>query len=164
MPIYPAGTSQQGSISGVDAGGEPFSTSLFLPVITAANEVAQAALWDTLLGAWDALFLGARTRDRYTDTTSYAVARPTNGATRELSLKIIARDGTTGQTVNYYFPTVDPALIAYVPNLGARDIVDVSTAEVDAFIDALNAMPLKNPYNYANNMAVAGVQVVRGLR
>jgi len=164
MPIYPAGTSQQGSISGVDAGGEPFSTSLFLPVITAANEVAQAALWDTLLGAWDDLFLGARTRDRYTDTTTYAVARPANGATRELSLKIVARDGTTGQTVNYYFPTVDPALITYVPDLGARDVVDVSTAEVDAFIDALNAMPLKNPYNYANNMAVAGVQVVRGLR
>jgi len=164
MPLYPAGTSQQGSISGIDAGGEPFSTSLFLPVITAANEVAQAALWDTLLEKWDALFLGARTRDRYTDTTTYAVGRPTNGAAREISLKIIARDNTTGQTVNYYFPTLNIALISYIPDLGARDVVDVTTTEVDEFIDALTAMPLKNPFNYANNMVVAGVQVVKGAR
>jgi len=164
MPIYPAGTSQKGSISGIDAGGEPFSTSIFLPVITAANEVAQAALWDTVLAKWDDLFLGARTRDAYNDITTYAVGRPANGATRELSLKIIARDGTTGQTVNYYFPTVNPSLIEYIPDLGARDVVDVTTAAVDAFIDALTAMPLKNPWAYGNNMVVAGVQVVRGLR
>jgi len=162
MPLIPAGTTQPARISGIDAGGEPFSTKLFLAVITAGNAVAQAALWATFLSAWDALFLGARTSDLYGDETTYAVARPTNGAARELSLKIVARDPSTGQTWNYYFPTVNPALIEYIPDYGARDIVDVSTPEVDAFIDALTAMPMKNPLNYANNMVVAGVTVQRG--
>jgi len=162
MPLYPAGTSQKGSISCIDAGGEKASVSFFLPVITAANEVAQAAAWTTVLDAWDALFLGARYRDVYNDITTYAVSRPTNGAAREISLKLIARDNTTGQTVNYYCPTLNIALITYLPNLGAKDVVDVSTAEVDAFIDALNAMPPKNPWVYANNMVIAGAQVVRG--
>jgi len=162
MTAIPAGTSQGAGISGIDAGGEPFSTKIFAAVITAGNAAAQTTAWDAVLAAWDDLFLGARTKDYYVDDTTYAVARPTNGAARELSLKIVARDTTTGQTWDYYFPTVNPALIAYVPDYGARDVVDVSTPEVDAFIDALNALPMKNPYNYANNMVVAGVSVVRG--
>lgn len=162
MPLYPAGTTQKASMSGIDAGGEPWSASFFAPVITAANEVAQAALWATVLDTWDDLFLGARTKDTYNDTTTYAVGRPTNGAAREISLKLILRDNTTGQTMNAYFPTLDISLITYIPDLGARDVVDVTTPQVDAFIDAINAMPPKNPWNYANNMVVAGVQVVRG--
>lgn len=162
MSALPAGTSQGAGISGIDAGGEPFSTKIFAAVITAANATAQATAWDAVLAAWDDLFLGARTKDYYVDDTTYAVARPTNGAAREVALKIVARDSTTGQTWDYYFPTVDLALISYIPDYGARDVVDVSTTEVDAFIDALNALPMKNPYNYANNMVVAGVSVVRG--
>jgi len=162
VTAIPAGTSQGAGISGIDAGGEPFSTKIFAAVITAGNAAAQTTAWDAVLAAWDDLFLGARTKDYYVDDTTYAVARPTNGAARELSLKIVARDTTTGQTWDYYFPTVNPALISYIPDYGAKDVVDVSTAEVDAFIDALNALPMKNPYNYANNMVVAGVSVVRG--
>jgi len=162
MTALPAGTSQGAGISGLDAGGEPFSTKIFAAVITAANATAQGTAWDAVLAAWDALFLGARTKDYYVDDTTYAVARPTNGAAREIALKIVARDTTTGQTWDYYFPTVDLTKITYIPDYGARDVVDVSTAEVDAFIDALNALPMKNPYNYANNMVVAGVSVVRG--
>lgn len=162
MSALPAGTSQGAGISGIDAGGDPFSTKIFAAVITAANAVAQAAAWDVVLGAWAALFLGARTKDYYVDDTTYAVARPTNGAAREIALKIVARDGTTGQTWDYYFPTVNPALISYIADYGARDVVDVTTDEVAAFISALNALPMKNPYNYANNMTVAGVTVTRG--
>jgi len=162
MPLYPAGTKQAAGISGVDAGGEPFSTKIFAAVITAGNAAAQTTAWDAVLTAWDALFLGARTKDYYVDDTDYAVARPTNGAAREVALKTIVRDATTGQTLNYYWPTLDLSLITYVPDYGARDVVDVSTPEVDAFIDALNGLPMKNPYNYANNMVVAGVSVVRG--
>jgi len=164
MPLYPVGTVQKGSIGAIDAGGEKASVSFWLPVITAGNEVAQAALWATLLDAWDALFLGARYRDVYNDTTTYAVGRPSNGAAREISLKIIARDGTTGQTVDYYCPTLNIALISYDQDFGAKDVVDMTTTELAAFIDALNAMPLKNPFNYANNMSVVGVQVVKGQR
>lgn len=164
MGLYPAGTSQRGSITAIDAGGEKGSISpaFFLPVITAANEVAQAAAWATVLTKWDALFLGARSRDEYNDITTYAVVRPTNGAAREISLKLIARDATTGQTVDYYCPTVDLTKISYDANYGAKDVVDLTTTEVDEFISALNAMPLKNPFNYANNMTIVGAQVVRG--
>lgn len=164
MPLYPAGTSQKGSIGSIDAGGEKSSVSFWLPVITAANEVAQAAAWGDVLTAWDALFLGARYRDVYNDVTTYAVVRPENGAAREISLKLIARDATTGQTVDYYCPTVDISLIAYDPNYGAKDVVDLTTTELAAFIDALEAMPLKNPFNYANNMTIVGAQVVKGQR
>jgi hypothetical protein len=160
--LYPAGTTQKGSIGALDAGGEKASVAFWLPVITAANEVAQAAAWGTVLSTWDALFLGERYRDVYNDTTTYAVVRPTNGAAREISLKLIARDATTGQTVDYYCPTLDISLISYDPNYGAKDVVDLTTTELAAFIDALEAMPLKNPFNYANNMTIVGAQVVKG--
>lgn len=162
MSVYPAGTFQKGSISVIDAGGEKASTSMFLPVITSANEVAQATAWAAVLTAHHALFLGNRYRDSYNDTTTYPVGRPGDGAARELSLKLIARDSATGQTINYYFPTIDPSLITYVNNYGAKDVVDLTTPEVAAFVTALDAMPLKNPWNYANNMAIVGAQIVRG--
>jgi len=162
MPLYPAGTSQKGSIGAIDAGGEKASVSFWLPVITAANEVAQAAAWATVLSAWDDLFLGTRYRDVYNDITTYAASRPTNGAAREISLKLIARDATTGQTVDYYCPTLDISLISYDPNYGAKDVVDLTTTELAAFIAALEAMPLKNPFNYTNNMSIVGAQVVKG--
>jgi hypothetical protein len=162
--LYPAGTTQKGSIGALDAGGEKGSVAFWLPVITAANEVAQAAAWGTVLTKWDALFLGARYRDQYNDTTTYAVARPTNGAAKEVSLKLISRDATTGQTVDYYCPTIDISKISYDPNYGAKDVVDLTTTELSEFIAALEAMPLKNPFNYANNMTIVGAQVVRGQR
>ncbi len=162
MGLIPAGTSQKGSIGAIDAGGEKASVAFWLPVITAANEVAQAAAWATVLSTWDDLFLGNRYRDVYNDTTTYAVGRPTNGAAREISLKLISRDSGTGQTWDYYCPTLDLTLITYDPNYGAKDVVDLTTTEVAAFIAALNAMPLKNPFNYANNMTIVGAQVVRG--
>lgn len=162
MGAFPAGTTQKGSIGALDAGGEKGSVSFWLPVITAANEVAQAAAWATVLTAWDALFLGARYQDVYNDKTTYAVVRPTNGAAREISLKLIVRDATTGQTWDYYCPTLDQTLISYDPNYGAKDVVDLTTTELAAFIAALEAMPLKNPYSYANSMVVIGAQVVRG--
>jgi len=164
MSLYPAGTTQKGSIGAIDAGGEKASVAFWLPVITAGNEVAQAAAWATVLSTWDALFLGARYRDQYNDTTTYAASRPTNGAAREISLKLIARDTTTGQTVNYYCPTLDISLIEYDPNYGAKDVVDLTTTELAAFIAALEAMPLKNPFNYADNMTIVGAQVVKGQR
>jgi hypothetical protein len=164
MPQLPAGTRQHGSISYLDAGGERGSVAFWLPVITSANEVAQSAAWATLLGAVDALTLGARVRDSYVDTTTYAVARPTNGAAREIALQLISRDASTGQTWNYNIPTLDISLIEYDPNYGARDVVLLTTALVDSLLDALAAMPLKNPYNYANNMTVVGARVVRGLK
>lgn len=165
MPTYPAGTRQSGSISYLDAGGERGSFHGWFPVITAANEAAQSTAWGAVLTAADALALGARVKDKYVDETTYAVARPTNGAARELALKIIYRDATTGQTWDSLLPTLDPAAVTYISNYGAKDVVDIADgALVEAFVDALNAMPPKNPYDYANNGVVVGAQVVRGLK
>lgn len=165
MPTYPAGTRQGGSISYLDAGGERGSFHGWFPVITAANEAAQSTAWAAVLSAADALTLGARVKDKYVDETTYAAARPTNGAARELALKIIYRDATTGQTWDSLLPTLDPAAVTYVTNYGAKDVVDIADEGlVEALVDALNAMPPKNPYNYANNGVVVGAQVVRGLK
>jgi len=165
MPVLAAGTRQLASVSYLDAGGERGPVKgLYLPVITAANEAAQSTAWGTLLGAMDAITLGARVRDAYVDQTTYAVLRPTNGAAREIALKLIARDATTGQTWDIVIPTLDISLIEYDPNYGAKDVVDITTTEVAALIDALEAMPLKNPYNYANNGTIVGASVIRGLK
>lgn len=165
MPSLPAGTRQSGSISYLDAGNERGSVAFWLPVITSANEAAQSAAWATLLSAVDAITLGARVRDSYVDETTYAAAVPTNGAARELSLQIIARDASTGQTVRYNIPTLSPQLVTYISNYGAKDAVVLDDgAYVEAIKDALDAMPLKNPYNYSNNMTVVGARVVRGLK
>ena len=114
--------------------------------------------------ALDAITLGVRVRDSYVDDTTYAAVRPTNGAAREIGLKVIFRDATTGQTWQSVIPTLDISLIEYDPNYGARDVVDITTTEVAALITALDAMPVKNPYNYANNGVVTGMQVVRGFK
>lgn len=164
MAGFPAGTTQRGSISALDAGGERGSVSFYLTLLTTGNIVAQTTKWATLMTAWDALFLGARYRDSYADVTTYPVARPTNGAAREIALKLIARDATTGQTINYYLPTLDISLIEYDPNYGAKDVVDLSTTELAAFIAALEDLGLKNPYVYANAMTIVGAQVVRGFK
>lgn len=159
---YPAGTKQKGIISVIDAGGEKASVSFFLTILNAANAAAQSTKWDTLMTKYDALFLGTRYSDTYLDKTTYAAARPTNGAAREVSLKLIARDATTGQTVNYYCPAVDLSLIEYIPNYGAKDVVDLTTTELAEFITALEDLGLKDPYAYANAMTIVGAQVVKG--
>lgn len=164
MGVFPAGTRQAGSVSYLDAGGERASFHSWFPVINAANEAAQTAAWATLIAALDALALGNRVRDSYVDQTYYVANRPTNGAAREIALRIIFRDATTGQTWDAYLPTLDISLIEYDPNYGAKDVVDLTTTEVAALITALDAMPPKNPYNYANNGAVIGMQVVRGFK
>lgn len=164
MPILAAGTRQAGSIGYIDAGGEKASCHIWLPVITAANEAAQSTAWATLLTAADALALGSRYRDAYVDETTYAVLRPANGAAREIALKLIARDAATGQTWDIRLPTLDISLIEYDQNAAAKDVVIMTTTEVAAFIDALEAMPLKNPYNYANNGTIYAASVVRGFK
>ena len=164
MGAYPAGTRAKASASYIDAGGERGSFSMFAPVITAANEVAQSAAWGDVLTALDALALGNRVKDSYVDETTYAAGRPTNGAAREVALKVIYRSAATGQTWESYVPTLDIALVDYDPNYGAKDVVLLTTTEVAALITALNAMPPKNPYDatYADNGVVVGAQVVRG--
>lgn len=164
MPVFPAGTRAAGSISYLDAGGERGSFHVWLPVIDAANHDAQVTHWGAVLTAADALTLGARVRDVYDNDSTYAVARPTNGAAREIGIKFIFRDATSGQTWDSTLPTLDPSTITYDPNYGAKDVVLLTGTAVAAMVAALNAMPVKNPYDptYAANGVVVGAQVVRG--
>jgi len=161
----PAGTYQIASASFLDAGGEiGHTTNLYGKVITAANEVAQAAAWADLLGKMDALALGARKSDRYNDKTTYAVARPTNGAAREVALQAIFRDTVNGQVWRgIVVPTLDISQIVYLDNAGAKDAVDTSTpTAVTDLITSLEAFPIVNPYAQANTVVVDGLVVVRG--
>lgn len=166
MPIYPPGTRAKASISYLDAGGERGPFSMFAPVITEANLDDQATAWAAVLTAADALTLGNRVKDTYIDETSYVTTRPTNGAAREIALKIIFRSAATGQTWSSLLPTLDVSTITYDPNYGAKDVVLLSGTAVAALVTALNAMPPKNPYDatYADNGVVAGAQVVRGFK
>lgn len=166
MPVYPAGTRQKAMISYIDAGGEFGTFSMFAPVIDADNLDDQATAWANVLTAADALTEGNRRRDNYIDDTYYPVARPTNGAAREIALKVIFRSAATGQTWESLLPTLDTSLISYDPNYGAKDVVLLSTTAVAALVTALNAMPPKNPYDatYADNGVVVGAQVVRGFK
>jgi len=157
----PIGTYQLASASYLDAGDELGNMKTYGKVITAANEVAQAAAWATLLGAIDDLSLGVRKRDTYNDKTTYDAVAPTNGAARELCLKVRFHDVTNGQQwLDTIVPCLNNALIEYVP--GGKDIVDLTTTEVAALITALEAFPVVNPYAQANAVEVLAVYAVRG--
>jgi len=157
----PAGTYQIASASYLDAGDELGNSKVYGKVITAANEVAQAAAWATLLGTMDDLSLGNRKRDTYNDKTTYDVVAPTNGAAREIALRAKFHDTVNGQTwLDTVVPCLDISLISYVP--GGKDVVDQTTTEVAALITALEAFPVVNPYAQANAVEVLALYVVRG--
>lgn len=157
----PIGTYQIASASYLDAGNEIGNASFYGKVVTAGNEAAQAATWATLLGAMDALSLGARKRDTYNDKTTYDVVPPTNGAARELALRVRFHDTTNGQQwLSTVVPCLDNTLVTYLP--GGADIIDLTTTEVAALITALDAFPVVNPYAQANTVEVLAVYAVRG--
>ena len=164
MPVLPAGTYQPASASYLDDGGERGSIHFYGKVCTTGNIVAQAAAWAAVLDALDALALGARIRDSYNDESIYAVNKPGNGAAREVSLQIWFKDGTTGQTWSANLPTLNLPLIEYVDNISARDAVDVTTTELVALTDALEAFPVVNPMAQGNAVTVAGYKVIRGMK
>jgi len=139
---------------------------MFVPVIDAANLEDQAGFWAAFLTQADNMTLGNRRNDKYIDDTYYVVTRPTNGAAREIALKIIFRSAATGQTWNSYLPTLDITKVTYIQNYGAKDIVNMAGTDVAAFVTAINALTPKNPYDptYADNGVVADVQVVRGFK
>lgn len=157
----PVGTFQTASASYLDAGDELGQMSIFGKVITAGNEVAQAAAWATLLGAIDDLSLGNRKRDTYNDKTTYDVVAPTNGAAREIALQVRLHDTVNGQQwLSRVVPCLNLSLISYIT--GGKDVVDLTTTEVAALITALEAFPVVNPYAQANAVEVLAMYVVRG--
>lgn len=157
----PVGTYNVASASYIDAGDELGNMKVFGKVVTAANEVAQAAAWATLLSAIDDLSLGARKRDTYNDKTTYDAVAPANGAAREIALRAKFHDTVNGQIwLDTVVPCLNIGLIEYIP--GGKDVVDQTTTEVAALITALEAFPVVNPYAQANAVEVLALYVVRG--
>lgn len=163
MASLPAGSYQPFSAAYKDAGGENGNVSGYGKLISAANHDAQVTAWAAALAAIDALSLGARVVDRYDDETRYNVARPTNGAAREIALNATFKDATTGQQwTATVVPCLDISLITYVDNVNAKDAVDPSTTEVAALTAALEAFPVVNPEHPTNVVNIIGYRVVRG--
>lgn len=156
----PVGTYQTASASYLDAGNEFGNMKIFGKVITAANEVAQAAAWAAVLDAVDDLSLGVRKRDTYNDKTTYLGTRPTNGAAREVCLKARFYDTVNGQEwLDTIVPCLNIALIDYLPG---TDVVDMTTTEVAALVTALAAFPVVNPYAQANTVTILNMYTTRG--
>jgi len=159
MPL-PAGAYQPFEVSYIDAGGETGRMQGYAKLISAANFDAQESLWAALLAAVDAVTLGARQKDRYNDESIYSVARPTNGAARELKLLVQMVDDVTGQRFNFTIPTLDPTIPSYVQNISARDAVVTTTpSTITDLITAVEAFVV-NPRAPGNAVTVIGLKVV----
>lgn len=159
----PVGTYQVASAAYLDAGNELGNSKIFGKVVTATNEVAQAAAWAVVLAAMDAVSLGVRKRDTYNDKTTYLGTRPTNGAAREVALQARFYDTVNGQEwVDTIVPCVDLSKITFLPG---TDLVNMADGDVvEALHDALIAFPVVNPYAQANTVSILQMNVVRGQR
>jgi len=144
-----------------DAGNESTTFQIWGPVLTAANIVAQTALWETVyIQAMD-LVLGAKEYTQFGNRINALWDQPTNGAAREIALKVAYRDATTGQRFTASLGTLDPTIPEYVINTNAKDIISMSSPGViDDFVQAVNAFA-RNPYT-GNACEVTGLRVARG--
>lgn len=148
-------------ISGIDAGNEAWSFSLFGKLLTDENWVDQQALWATLITKATALQLGAKKTTAYGNETHYAYSQPTNGAAREIALRISAKDGTTQERFTYQLPAINPTTPVYVLNVDAKDVVRTDTPT--AITDLLTAFSAFAVSPVTGNALVAyGLRVVRG--
>lgn len=150
-------------ISGIDAGNEAYSFSLFGALLDDTNWVDQQALWATLITKATALQLGAKRTTSYGNEVHYTYSQPTNGAAREIALALQCKDTTTQERWSYRLPCINPATPTYVLNNDAKDVVrlDVPTAITD-FITAFNAFAVSPTTGNAIN--IYGLRVARGLK
>lgn len=148
-------------LSGIDAGNEAWSFSVYGLILTSANIAAQTTLWTTLVDAAMALSLGAKKTTYYGNEVHYSYAQPTNGAAREIALRVSAKDNTTQERFSYRLPCIDPTIPVYIANVDAKDAIDPSTpAAMTDFIAAFQAFA-RSPIT-GNVLGVYGVKVVRG--
>jgi len=151
-------------ISGIDAGNEAWSFGIYGKVLTAGNFAAQEALFTGTGGLVDkamAIVLGAKKTTEYGNEIHYAYTQPTNGAAREIALRISAKDATTQERFSYRLPTIDPTIPEYLLNVDAKDAIklDAPSSIVD-FIAAFEAFAV-SPVT-GNALGVYGIRVVRG--
>jgi len=156
----PAGSYSPFEVSYLDAGNEIGRCQGWADELTSDNFDDQAALWATFLSTMDAITLGARVKDRYNDESTYNVSQPTNGAARELKLLVQMQNSNDGRKFHFTVPTLDPTIPAYVENVNAKDVVQVTTPSgITAFIAAVNAF-VRDPLDPTHSCAVIGLKVV----
>lgn len=157
------GTRAPASISFRDAGNEIGRFSCTGPDLASASIAANEALWATLVAAAGALALGQITKQKYSNEVTQATTQPTNGAAREFKLLIqyqVSSGANTGSRWTCTLPTLNPALVSYVINVNAKDVVDPSVgAELLAFIAAFEAFAV-DPANGTGEVTVVGLKVV----
>ncbi len=158
--MLPSGSYQPWSGTWLDAGNESSTAQGYAAELTAANFTAQVALWDTFIGAADALLLGARSKDRFNDETLYTVDQPTNGAAREFKLLVQMRNSVSGRKFTFTLPTLNPEAVEYVINVNAKDVLklDSPVAVVD-FIDATEPF-VRDPNQPGSACTVIGLKAV----
>lgn len=150
-------------LSGIDAGNEAWNFSVFGKVLTAVNFVAQEALWATLVDDVMAVVLGAKKTTYYGNEVHFAYDQPTNGAAREIALRLQAKDATTQERFTYRIPTIDPTIPVYIENINARDVVDPTTpSSIVDLVTAFNAFAV-SPVT-GNALVAIGIAVVRGFK
>jgi len=146
----------------IDAGLESASVSVYGKVLTAANFDAQEALFVTFREAVAAILLAQMWKYAYGNSTQVAKVRPTNGAAREIALRVKWRDTTTGETYTDVIPGIDSTIPAYDDNADARDAILVSTpTEITDLISAWEGFVV-NPLHPSNAIEVIALSVVRG--
>lgn len=156
----PAGSYSPASASYLDAGNEIGVMRIYGLTLTAANFDAQTALWAALLSAVDAITLGARLKDQYNDETLYLVAKPTNGAARELKLLVQMRNAVTGRRFTFTIPTLDGTIPSYIDNVSARDAVELTTpASIVTLVGAIEDFVV-DPTSEGDAVSVIGIKVV----
>jgi hypothetical protein len=161
MPFIVPLLGSRALISGIDAGNEAWNFSIYGKILTAGNLAAQETLWATLWAAAMALVLGHKKTTAYGNEINYAYTQPTNGAAREIALRISAKDATTQERFSYQLATLDPTIPVYILNVDAKDAIDPSTpAAMTDFIAAFEAFAV-SPIT-GNALGVYGVRVVRG--
>ena len=163
MAYLPAGNYQPATYGLIDAGNERSTIRVWGKVITAANHDAQVTLWGNLKTAYQALVLGNPVYSEYDEKITYVVTTPTNGAARELALQIIAQNAGNGVIYRFNLPTLDPGLITYIDNIGAKDAVDPTTTEVANLTTAFQAFAV-DPRAGTTLLTVRGYRVVRGFK
>lgn len=165
MPFIVPLLGSPASLSGIDAGNEAWNFSIYGKVLTAGNFAVQEALWNDastgLVAKAMALVLGAKKTTDYGNEIHYAYTQPTNGAAREIALRVSAKDATTQERFSYQLPCIDPTIPDYVMNVDARDAIQITSPTAIAdFVAAFEAFAV-SPIT-GNALGVYGLRVVRG--
>jgi hypothetical protein len=154
----PAGNYSPASITIRDRSDEVSVFQCYGTILTAANFVAQQALFTTLRTAIDAIVLGVFNQYTYGVQTIIGSTFPlVNTAQRENKLLVQYVDDTNQQRFTATIPTIDLDALTFQTNAG--DFVDLATpTAVSDFVTAFEAFAVSPVGNHS--VTVRGLKFV----